>query len=109
MLSKSGAARLGQIWVPQPDINLSAEAGTALRELTLRPIHRGERIAPEIARVCLAELGSLVAHRLGLSAQAFSASVRDGNFEDLHAAAEKGGWRRRPIHSLLTLKDKALQ
>ena len=47
MLSKSGAARLGQIWVPQPDINLSAEAGTALRELTLRPIHRGERIAPE--------------------------------------------------------------
>ncbi|OLQ06604.1 putative E3 ubiquitin-protein ligase HERC1 [Symbiodinium microadriaticum] len=42
MLSKSGAARLGQIWVPQPDINLSAEAGTALRELTLLSVRQFE-------------------------------------------------------------------
>ena len=31
LLDKTGAARLGQIWVPQPDINLSAQTGTALR------------------------------------------------------------------------------
>ena len=103
-----GQRPLGRVWMPQPAVHLSAEAGAAFRMRLLTPKALGSGMEAEVQRVPLDEVGRLVGHRL-LKKERLQKYAREGRARELLDVAADGNWEdRAPIRSVLTLKDKNL-
>ena len=103
-----GPRPLGKVWMPQPAVHLSTQAGAFLRTRLLTPKALGSGMEAEVQRVPLDEVGRLVGHRL-LKKQRIQKYAREGRAEELLALAADGRWDdRAPIQSAATLKDRNL-